>query len=58
MELYEWRFEGLKEIRIINYNMALTVEPKKSNSDTSMDDNHEAYLVRKMKKLLNSTTSK
>lgn len=31
-----------------------TIKVHEMNLDLSMDDNHEAYLVRKMKKLLNS----
>lgn len=54
MELHKSRLVGLKEIRTLNYNIALAMEPKKTDLDSLMDGNHAAYLVRKMKKLLNS----
>lgn len=49
MELHESRCAGLKEAGNLWRNIALTVA-NESDSDTSLDEDQEAYLVRKKNK--------
>lgn len=54
IKLHESKLVGLKESRTTNHNIALVEKPKEPNLDATMDGNYEAYLVRKMKFILNS----
>lgn len=49
LELHKSRIIGQEKIGKTNLDIALAIEPMETDSDFSMDGNHEAYLKNKMK---------